>query len=117
MDESKEFFSLILGKRQEKMGVQVEKYSKELGAVDIAMALEKIIGDEETRCLGRGTETNDFANHCKNIAFYKKLQARVEKLEKALNKIAVGDDESDPYGYIPRDEFRDIAKQALKGGE
>jgi len=48
---------------------------------------------------------------------YKKLQARVEKLEKALNKIAVGDDESDPYGYIPRDEFRDIAKQALKGGE
>ena len=47
----------------------------------------------------------------------KQLQARIEVLEKALNKIAVGDDESDPYGYIPRDEFRDIAKQALKGGE
>ena len=45
----------------------------------------------------------------------KQLQARIEVLEKALNKIAVGDDESDPYGYIPRDEFRNIAKQALKG--
>ena len=47
----------------------------------------------------------------------KQLQARIEVLEKELNKISVGDDESDPYGYIPRDEFRDIAKQALKGGE
>ena len=62
-------------------------------------------------------EDAPWANEWVRFDEAEKLQTRVEKLEKALNKIAVGDDESDPYGYIPRDEFRDIAKQALKGGE
>ncbi len=49
---------------------------------------------------------------CRRLA---KTLADNIKLRTALLRIASGDDkEKDPYGYIPRDEFRKIAEDALK---
>ena len=61
-----EIFGKIGDIRQDEMVSRVKKYTAEI--IEILPALKKAIEREADLCIGRGTKTDGFDSHCRQIA-------------------------------------------------